>query len=299
MAPRQVCYRAVTVACAFAQAAAAWNETATVYNHGNLTYPAGEPVRLQVDLAGLNASQVAVSIAGVPVWSQIEVLSGSPDRIGAAHLWVTAALAPGDSATFEITLEEQPPTPPTPPPVSGSCNGSNCTLGTDTEFVIVSSSWSGPGTSPPPPLLGVSYGGNGTLRGGSMWAALPAGGWELSAFSSILKATGPVFAEALLEYSFSSPVATAFASWRVRTYAPTARPGPLIIERHNLSIDAGVELLMGGSGAAAPWAPTTHVGQPWFYCNRSLAIDPNGWVRGRCAASGTCRPSYARLCSGR
>lgn len=266
----------LAVASVAAGIVAGLNRTVVVSNYGNLTYAPGEPVRLQVDLAGVNASQIAVSVAGNPVWSQVELLSGSLERVGSAHLWVTASLSPGESAAYTVTLVDAPPNPPAPAWVTATCAGANCTLGASggTVFVPSTSAWAGPGAAPPPPLLGVAFGiADAPLLGGSEWGL--SADWKLVAFSSTLSAVGPIFAEARLEYTFLSLVeatTVGVASWRVRVFAPSVRSGPLIIERHNVSIDEGVEVLMQGQ----QWTPTTHVGQPWFYCNRSLAIDANG-----------------------
>ena len=255
------------------------NLTVTVSNLNTLTYRRGEPVRLQADLEGLNASQISVTSNSTPVWSQIEVMSGSTDSLGVAYLWVALPvdLAPGGVADFAVTQVDSPPIPPTPVWASAYCNTSICSLGLSgaLTFVPSSNAWEGPGLPPPSPLLGVEYtlGEQDTVHrlGNSVWSKIPEG-WTQTGFTSTLTAVGPVFAEALLEYTFVDVGgAVGVASWRVRSYSPTSRPGPLITERHNMSIDAGVELLMGSQ-----WAPTTHVGQPWFYCNRSLSIDPNG-----------------------
>jgi hypothetical protein len=247
---------------------------ATVYNfNDNLSY-SDELVRLQVDLRGQNASQVAVSCAGAPVWSQVELLTGAWDAIETAHLWVATTLASGENATYVVEFVAAPPVPPGPPAVTASCAGQVCVLASNLVRVEVAANSSGPASNPSPPLLGVARltppVSNGLL-GRSSWAPLPAD-VRFSGFTSTLTAAGPLFAEALLEYTFNSTTtgAVSVASWRVRL-APN-RLGPLITEKHNVSIDAGVELLMRGSS----WAPNLHAGEPWFYCNRSLSIDPNG-----------------------
>lgn len=242
-----------TLLCSLCSVTAGWPQVAVVNNYNNVTYPTGEPVRLQVNVSDQNASQVAVSRDGIPVWCQVEVLSGTTERVGSANLWVVAALAPGESAEYVVEIVDDPPTPPAPKWVSATCAGSTCTLGDSNAWTLVPSlaAWGGLGSSPPPPLLGVAYnttGGLPVLRGGSVWSPLPAE-WSLRAFSSTLTAIGPIFAEAKVEYEFSSSASgdVGVASWLVRVFPPSARPGPLVTERHNFSIDAGVELLMGGT----------------------------------------------------
>ena len=260
---------ALACACAALRADAAL-QTYTLRNPTSSHAYANELVRLPLSLRGAAAASLCVTRDGQPAAFQVELLAGTPAAIESANLWVAATLAPGQAAEYALQAGGAPcPAPPPPQPASAALAGGQYLLSNGLATVAL------PGVAtaafpPPPPFAGFSTGsGGGPLVGSSAFNFTPALAAAFTAFTPTLLASGPLFAEVALNYTFGSG-GGAFASWRVRL--ALAQLGAQVTERHaRLDVGAAVDVALHTG-----WAPTVGLGSGFAYCDPNSTTNPGG-----------------------
>jgi hypothetical protein len=258
---------ALLTACASASL-----QTYTLRNPTSSHAYADELVRLPLSLRGAAAASLCLTRDGQPAAFQVELLAGTLADIGAANLWVAATLAPGQAAAYALEAGGAacPAPPPPQQPAAAALAGGQYLLSNGLATVAL------PGVAtaafpPPPPFAGFSTGGRGApaaaLVGSSAFNFTPALAAAFSGFTPTLLASGPLFVEVALNYSFGSG---AFASWTVRL--ALAQLGPQVTERHvRLDVDAAVDVALHTG-----WAPSVGLGAGFAYCDPSTPSNPAG-----------------------
>ena len=270
------------VAAASLQRVVLVNRAATAY--------AGEVVRLRgVDLAGVAAAAVSVACGGAPVPSQVEVTAGTPSAIVSGWLWIAADVAGGGNITCVVsTAGGGGRAPAGPAPAAIARVGDAFVLSNGLTSLAVAAAPVGAGGAPPPPFQGATVAGAaGGAIGGSVWNASGAG---FTGFAAAATAAGPLFAEALLNYTFAGGRS---ATWRVRLTA--GQWGARVTEAHDVGVDAAVDLALHAGGA--DWAPSATLGNGWAWCDPSTTLNPQGLNYNMTQAVGPLAP-IPRLPSG-
>jgi hypothetical protein len=278
----------------------------TVTNPSNVTFPAGELVRLPACVAGVAPAAVGVvsaAAADTPVLVQLEQLlplNPSNSTLTSAFLWVALPLPllPGQAVNFSVATDGSIPPPTTTPPLVNASTQASFFLLSNSLVTARLAAGPNPSSLPAPfaglaptsgPLAGTFLGASALLNLSSILAA----GWTCTGATSTLTASGPLFAAVNLTYTFTgpptartAPTTTASLSWEYRLLP--GRRGPDVTERFTLPdssgcADASLVIDVASSAAAAapagssaPWSPTTQVAGKWFACNYTLPVDPWG-----------------------
>lgn len=247
----------------------AWTNTTTVVvNHAkmNFTYA---PTRLQVDVQGTHPNDVSVVDGnGNPVLSQ--TLDAEPTSGGLCArcaVWIPVTLGPVSNASFTVSTSGNRALSELVPLVQLTESKDSFTMSNGVVEVVVPASTasgvlSGGAALPPPPLASISTLGNGALAsgtpvGGSSWS-INANSSQFTSLITTVEASGPVFAQVTLVYTFVAPsgAPARFVTAPPRNVTIAFRLDPQVgfvrmAQEFTLGDNSSLTLSLGGSGMAS------------------------------------------------
>lgn len=254
-------------------------QTYTLHNPNAQRGYVDEVLSLPFALGGLSAASLCLTTnTTTPVPFQLVILTGTNTSIGTGSLYVAATLSPGGSVVYTLDSSGPCPAPPPPQPAALVYTSNGVALGNGVMGVVLPYGVSAAPSPPPAPFTGFFDGPLTTpipspLRGSSAFANLtPSLLAAYGGFTATTLASGPLFVEVLLNYTFSTPPEPpSFASWHVKV--TLGHTGVEVREEHvGVSVDAGVDIAMHTGG----WAPTLSINNGFAFCDPSTPDNPAG-----------------------
>jgi hypothetical protein len=253
-------------------------QTFTLHNPNAQRGYTNEVLALPFALAGLSASSLCLTAGGTPAPFQLDIQGGTNATMQSGALYVAATLPPGASVVYKLDSSRACPAPPPPNPALLVYTGDGgVALGNGVIGVVVPFGASAAPSPPPAPFAGFFDGPLSpsplpTLRGSSAFNLSAALLLSYTGFTSSTLASGPLYVEVLLNYTFFTPPAPpSFASWRLKLALGST--GVEVREKHvGVSVDAGVDIAMHTGG----WAPTLAISNGFAYCDPSTPDNPAG-----------------------